>query len=68
MNRRQFLGTTISVGAVGALANFHSVGAAQSEWGGPILDIHFHLRQGLDANMVHMNGCGVTNAVLLTRG
>lgn len=65
MNRRQFLGTAITAAA---LANLHSTATAQSEWGGPILDIHFHLRQGQDANMVHMNGCGVTNAVLLTRG
>ena len=32
------------------------------------IDIHSHLRPGLDANMLHMEGCGVTNAVLLTRG
>lgn len=37
-------------------------------WGGPVRDIHFHLRQGLDANAVHMDGCGVTNAILLARG
>jgi uncharacterized protein len=36
-------------------------------WGGPVLDIHSHLRQGLDANVTHMDGCGVTHAVLLAR-
>src|SRR5262245_24101240 len=65
MNRREFL-------AMAAVATAGSTLRAQnplsSEWGGSILDIHSHLRQGLDANMVHMEGCGVTNAVLLTRG
>ncbi len=65
MNRRQFLGAAIAAAAV---SNARAMAAAQNEWGGPVLDIHFHLRQGLDANMVHMEGCGVTNAVLLTRG
>ncbi len=38
------------------------------EWGNPILDIHTHLRQGFDANITHMDGCGETKAVLLARG
>ena len=63
MNRREFLGAGISAATITALQ-----AQTTSEWGGSILDIHFHLRQGLDANMTHMNGCGVTNAVLLTRG
>ena len=69
MNRRQFLGA-----ATAAVACVHRQAFAQTaslqgtgEWGGSVLDIHFHLRQGLDANMTHMQGCGVTNAVLLTR-
>ena len=36
-------------------------------WGGPVVDCHFHLRQGLDANYVHMQGCEVSNAMLLAR-
>lgn len=64
MNRRQFIHAAM---AAAACAN-HSFAAEENEWGGSILDIHFHLRQGLDANMIHMQGCGVTNAVLLTRG
>jgi len=65
MNRREFL-------ALAAVVTTNTTLRAQnttsSEWGGPVLDIHSHLRQGLDANMAHMEGCGVTNAVLLTRG
>ncbi len=65
MNRRHFIGTAFAAAAGSGLK---TQAAAQNEWGGSVLDIHFHLRQGLDANMVHMQGCGVTNAVLLTRG
>jgi predicted TIM-barrel fold metal-dependent hydrolase len=36
-------------------------------WGGPVIDCHFHLREGLDANYVHMQGCEVSNAMLLAR-
>src|SRR5215471_6779468 len=64
MNRRQFLGLTA---AAAACAYSRALEAAQNEWGGPVLDIHSHLRQGLDANITHMQGCGVTNAVLLAR-
>jgi predicted TIM-barrel fold metal-dependent hydrolase len=36
-------------------------------WGGPVLDTHLHLRTDPDACYTHMQGCGVTHAVLLTR-
>src|SRR5262249_16090627 len=65
MNRREFLAPAAVVTASPML---RAQSPVSSEWGGPILDIHSHLRQGLDANMVHMEGCGVTNAVLLTSG
>ncbi len=64
MNRRQFIGVAV---AAAVCSNSRVLAAAQDEWGGPVLDIHFHLRPGLDANMAHMQGCGVTNAVLLAR-
>jgi predicted TIM-barrel fold metal-dependent hydrolase len=32
-----------------------------------VLDIHFHFRPGPGANIEHLDGCGVTKAVLLTR-
>src|SRR5262249_61861072 len=65
MNRREFLATAAVVTASSTL---WAQSPLSSEWGGPVLDIHSHLRQGPDANMIHMEGCGVTNAVLLTRG
>jgi predicted TIM-barrel fold metal-dependent hydrolase len=41
---------------------------AQTEqpWGGPVLDTHLHIRANADACFTHMQGCGVTHAVLLT--
>ena len=35
-------------------------------WGGPVLDTHLHLRRDPDACFTHLQGCGVTYAVLLT--
>lgn len=36
-------------------------------WGSPVLDTHLHLRRDPDSCFTHIEGCGVTNAVLLTR-
>lgn len=41
--------------------------AAVPSWGGPVLDIHFHTRRTPEANLQHLEGCGVQKAVLLTR-
>jgi len=61
MNRRQFLENALAaVAAPGLLAQ------APSPWGGPVLDIHLHLRQNADSDFEHIEGCGVTRAVLLT--
>jgi predicted TIM-barrel fold metal-dependent hydrolase len=35
-------------------------------WGGPVVDCHHHMRRG-EQNIVHMNGCGVSNAMMLAR-
>ena len=64
IDRRQFLG---ALAATLAAVEAKAQSTTAPLWGGPVLDIHSHMRQGLDANMVHMEGCGVTNAVLLTR-
>ncbi|MEO8050744.1 MAG: amidohydrolase [Acidobacteriota bacterium] len=61
LNRRQFI-------SAAATASTASVLAQQSyEWGGPALDIHLHLRADPEASLAHINGSGVTKAVLLTR-
>jgi predicted TIM-barrel fold metal-dependent hydrolase len=50
-----------------ACATLRAQTPTSAEWGSPVLDIHTHLRQGLDANIIHMDGCGETKAVLLAR-
>ena len=64
MNRRDFLATA-ALATIGT--TLHAQTPSGAEWGNPILDIHAHLRQGLDANIVHMDGCGLAKAVLLAR-
>ena len=39
---------------------------AAGEWGSPVLDIHLHPRATVEANLLHLDGSGVTKAVLLT--
>jgi predicted TIM-barrel fold metal-dependent hydrolase len=61
MERRNFLRVSVA-----ALATGNALSQAP-DWGGPVLDTHLHLRPDPDACFTHMQGCGVTNAVLLTR-
>src|SRR5260370_39805541 len=58
IDRRQFL---TAATAASLLAQ------RKDEWGGPVLDIHLHLRPDGESNLAHINGSGVTKAVLLTR-
>ena len=62
MNRRSLLKTIFPAAA----AARHLSAQSDSPWGGPVLDTHLHLRADADACFTHMQGCGVTNAVLLT--
>lgn len=42
--------------------------AAQADlWGGPVVDCHHHLRRTPEANIAHLDGCGVSNAMALAR-
>jgi predicted TIM-barrel fold metal-dependent hydrolase len=62
MQRRTFLKASL---ATAAAAPSVWPQAAPS-WGGPVLDTHLHLRRDADSCYTHMQGCGVTHAVLLT--
>ena len=42
------------------------MGQSDLPWGSPVLDTHLHLRADADACYTHIQGCGVTKAVLLT--
>ena len=63
ITRRAFL----EVVAVGAMAADVRAQAMPDLWGGSVLDCHLHLRADAEANIVHMDGCGVTRAVILAR-
>ena len=60
MQRRTFLKTSLLTAAQ------HLRSQPDPPWGGTILDTHLHLRRDADACFTHMQGCGVTHAVLLT--
>ena len=61
VSRRQFI-------SAAAAASTVSLVAQQSyEWGGPVLDIHLHLRPDGESNFAHIEGSSVTRAVFLTR-
>jgi len=62
-NRREFLQSALAVAAASRLS---AQTPAANEWGGPVLDIHLHLRQTSDGNAIHLDGSGVAKAVLLT--
>jgi uncharacterized protein len=62
MQRRTFLQSILSAAA----AVPHLAGQTDLPWGGPVLDTHLHLRRDADACFTHIQGCGVTKAVLLT--
>lgn len=62
LNRRRFLEAACAVPAANCLA-----ADPPPVWGGPVLDIHHHLRAEPQVDLAHMEGCGVTHAVILTR-
>lgn len=62
MKRRSFLGAALA--GAPAIKLFSQ---PQWTWGGPVLDTHLHLRSDPDSCFTHIQGSGVTNAVLLTR-
>jgi predicted TIM-barrel fold metal-dependent hydrolase len=62
MERRRFVKALVGTGV---LARYAQAQAAP-DWGGPVLDTHLHLRKYADSCFTHMQGCGVTNAILLT--
>jgi len=39
----------------------------RGEWGGPVVDCHHHLRRTPEANIAHLDGSGISNAMALAR-
>jgi uncharacterized protein len=72
IDRREFLGAAAALAWSATLRGEQGAAPAASpgaspDWGGPVLDTHLHLRNDVDANHVHMQGCGVSHAVLRAR-
>src|SRR5262245_17040338 len=63
IGRRHFLQTTVGIAAAMPMT-----GLAQDlpNWGGPVLDVHLHPRATAEGCFNHIQGCGVSKAVLLT--
>jgi predicted TIM-barrel fold metal-dependent hydrolase len=62
IGRRAFLQ---SVAAIAAASGVGGQDRAAGEWGAPVLDIHLHPRTTTEGNILHLDGSGVTKAVLL---
>ena len=53
---------------IGATALASPAGALTAgTWSSPVLDLHWHMRPAPEANIAHMDGCGIAKANLLTR-
>ena len=71
IGRREFLqAVAAATGAVvptfRSAASVSGQAAASAEWGSPVLDIHLHPRATVEGSLAHLDGSGVTRAVLLT--
>jgi predicted TIM-barrel fold metal-dependent hydrolase len=62
MNRRQF-----SLAVTGAISGSFVARAQSNLWGGPVVDCHHHLRRTAEDNIVHLDGCEISNAMVLAR-
>lgn len=61
--RRRFLQHVAAAAALPLAAQE----TAPSEWGGPVVDCHHHIRRTPQANVAHLDGSGMSNAMLLAR-
>src|SRR5688572_5262298 len=62
IGRREFLQ---SVAIVAAASRVNGQTPTAGEWGAPVIDIHLHPRATVEANVLHLDGSGVTKAILL---
>lgn len=53
--------------ALASIPPLFSQDAPRSEWGGPVVDCHHHIRRTAEANVAHLDGAGITAANLLAR-
>ena len=62
IGRREFLQ---SVAIIAAASRVNGQAPPAGEWGVSVLDIHLHPRATVEANVLHLDGSGVTKAILL---
>jgi uncharacterized protein len=63
-NRRVFIQTMAAAASTLPLLGQKTAG---EEWGGPVVDCHHHLRRTPEANIAHLDGSGISNAMVLAR-
>ena len=63
-NRRRFLK---NVAALASVSSLRGQSPSPNEWGGPVVDCHHHLRRTSEANLLHLDGAGISGAVVLAR-
>ena len=63
-NRRGFIR---SIAAAASALPLLGQETARGEWGGPVVDCHHHLRRTPEANIAHLDGSGISNAMALAR-
>ncbi len=61
IHRREFLALSAAAAAASLLR-----AQPTNPWGGPVIDIHHHLRRQRESNLAHLDGAGIARAVLLT--
>jgi len=64
ITRRTFVTQAAAFSTAAAL---YSQENTSNEWGGPVVDCHHHLRRTPEANDLHLNGSGMSNAMALAR-
>jgi uncharacterized protein len=63
-NRRAFIK---NIAAVASALPLLAQESSRTEWGGPVVDCHHHLRRTPEANIAHLDGSGISNAMVLAR-
>ncbi len=61
VTRRHFVQTLAAASSAAALQGQD----AKPDWGGPVVDCHHHMRRTPEANIAHLDGAGISNAMLL---
>jgi hypothetical protein len=69
VSRRGFVRKIAALASVSSLYSqkLYSQNAGLNKWGGPVVDCHHHLRRTAEANIVHLDGAGLSGANLLAR-